>query len=267
MVSLYQSSQSTDFSNEYDEDYFLARQLEREEKEFRRREEEKNRLAVTKILDQEKKIARQKRRSQFEENSKLELELQKQWIFEYEQQCSLRDEIKHSSFVSYSILLQEHQEEKESLKVAQHLQAEEEENQRYKQMKQEYDDRRMAFKMTIRIAMMEVPFPEITALQSSRYVARLLKPNETSLNRCNSCHPLTSSQKDDEKTASRLHTGERMKKVIARMFKEHTRFESKAKRKVSKKEWRFCRYFQRSTSTAAIITSPSLLFSRSMDLC
>jgi len=289
-----QSSQSTDLTHEYDEDYFLAQQLEREERDIRRREEENNLLAAAKILDQEKKIAGRRKQSQFEENSKLELKLQNQWIFEYEQQYSLQDEIKYSSFVSYSLLLQELQEqeeswkvvqqlqtmkklqtmkhlqqahqEKKSLKVAQQFQAEEEEHQRYKQMRQENNDKRMAFKMILRAAMMEESSPAATTIQSSRYVARLQEPNESSLKRCNSCHPLTSSQKDDEKIASRSHVGERIKMVAARMFKDHLRSESKAKQKGSKKGWRFFRNLQRSTSTAAIITPPSLLFTRSMQL-
>jgi len=57
------SCQSSQYlQHEYDESYFLARRLEQEKKELRLREEEENRLAVIKLLQQEEIEARQKKR-------------------------------------------------------------------------------------------------------------------------------------------------------------------------------------------------------------
>merc|ERR1711884_933492 len=79
------------------------------------------------------------------------------------QQYSMQGSNKQlSSFVSYSLLLKEHQKEEESLKIAQQLQAEEEKRQRHQRMKQEYNDERMAVKMMLRTAMMEEESPVAT---------------------------------------------------------------------------------------------------------
>jgi len=247
MVSSYHLSQSTNFSHEYDEDYHLARQLERKEKELRRREEENNRRAMVELLHKEEKEARWRRQSQLAENQKATLESQQQeWKLnrDHQKHSWQNNDQPSSSFVSYSILLQEHQEQEESLRVAQQLQAEEEEGQRRQQMKQEFDDERMAVRLMLGAAVAEEASTAATTKQQSQYESH---------------QSLTPAQKDDVKAALRMQKEAKTKMVVTRMFKEHAKFERKARRNGSMKRLMLSRDAGAGTS----ITSPSLLYSRS----
>jgi len=222
-------------SHEYDEDYFLARQLEREESEFHRNDEEENSLAMVKLLDQEEKEARRKKQLQLKEDQKVALMLQKQWIFEHKQQDSLKDDIELSSFISYNLLLKENQEQEESLRFAQQLQAEENEYQTRQSTKRENDDKRIAVKMILRTSMIEQSSP-VETISSSSHATEISKTNKSGLKQYGSqCH-LVSSQKDNEKSILRIRKEEKIKMMITQMFIEHAIFEYKTRQKTSRRK-------------------------------
>jgi len=229
-------------THEYDENYFLTRQLEREENEFRRHEEEKNRLAVIELLNQEEKTARVKRKSQLEESLKVALELQKQDFFEHEQQHSLRDEIEVSSFVSYRLLLKEHLEQEESLRIVQQLQimkklqTMKKPQQAHQRRNQEYNEKPLAFKTVIKTEVKESSTsPPTTIIWPSEYATNVPKSNRNKHKHLDTKH-LPTYQKDINKG---LHAKkeDKVKKFNMQMFKKHSKSGRKNKRKFSWKRF------------------------------
>jgi len=190
MDSLY-----SELKCEFDSDHFVARRLQREEDALRLQEEEKNLLALTKLLMKEEDEEKKRKKSEQEDSHKVALELQRQW--ERDVDCN-------------SFRLQRQKEEEESFKLAQKLQAYEEEQKGQEREKQEYEDERLAAKMML---MEDESFRTTTTMGSYSSVHNDNDENE------------------DWTYALQVDKKERMGAIVTQMYQEHARFERIAKRR------------------------------------
>jgi len=202
------NNMDTRLEHEFDEDYFLARRLQREEEDFRRQEEEKNQLALKKFLAEEERSERRRRQSQLKGGQMAALTLQKQWIREQREEDY--DNIE-SELVDYKTLLQQQQEEEESLALVMKLQAEEEEQERREREWQRRKDERFAAKMML---MQE------ETMQKKSVPAVAMAPNSS-----------VQYENNDHRVALKVEKEERMKMIVSQMFQEHAKFERIAKRR------------------------------------
>jgi len=110
-----------------------------------------------------------------------------------------------------SLLLQRQKEEEESFKLAQQLQAYEEERERQEREKQEYEDMRFAAKMML---MEEEQFRTTTPMETA------VRP---------SVH--YDNEDGDHTYAVQVEKQKRMGIIVTQMYQEHARFERISKRK------------------------------------
>jgi len=135
------------------------------------------------------------------------------------------------------------------LKLALRLQVEDEERERLQLIKQEQNDQRMA----IKIILMEESDFSMKAVSSFPYPPV----------------PTTSDEEDndiyhtsnDRKLALKMQKKEKIKTIVSQMFKEHARFEQKARQKL----WRGSILYHGDTSSSSVavanIPPAALLFS------